>query len=167
MFCSVGIAAPPPKTMADLELATAPSKSIITTLWLPTATSNPMQPKHQQTRAKNGWKLQKWGHCHPSTQSYARMHDDPHPALTKHQDIAMPTVDHQQASLLTSTQKVNQRQRTDTINAIPCPYTRDHAAITAQWQAHCQFSNMPTCQNMSPNHPKIPIQPHQVTPLYN
>ncbi len=66
----IGIAKSTAKTMADLELAAVPSKSIATVSWTPIPTPSPPQPYCTKIGNRAKQTKPKWHQCHCGTQIY-------------------------------------------------------------------------------------------------
>jgi len=92
MAVHVGITQQSPMTMADLELAAELSKSIATTMRLPTVTPNPLHTNKTKIAPTLYLRPLNWGHQHPGTQLYTVHYDDPMSAAAiSHHEPTPPT----------------------------------------------------------------------------
>jgi len=141
MAVHVGIAQTTAKTMADLELATAPSKPIANVVQSPGATPTPLPPRQVKMKSPQCWNSTNRSHQHLGTQIYMTTYDDCPPALTTNHENTSTNAYKPQNTQQTSRSMAYTSKDDVAINVISCIHTEDSFDATTPWREHESGNN--------------------------
>jgi len=117
MALYVGIVRKPPTTMMDLEMATAPSKSVVTALRPSTATPTSQHQLQTKSEPNLGWQPIQQSHQKPGTQLYAAPYDDdPMPAYNHHHEPPSQTTPVKRPTSQPQNRRLDNSNNRSTIN---------------------------------------------------